>query len=66
VVLVGLPGSGKSHFAQALAQRAPAAILDSDALQGVLFAEHQHTQREHGRCSGAAYAIDRLLARGSR
>jgi predicted kinase len=64
-VLVGLPGSGKSHFARALAARFPAAILDSDALRAVLFAEPKHTEREHGRLFPAIHVLmDRLLARG--
>ena len=66
VVLVGLPGSGKSHFARELAARIPAAILDSDALRRVLFANPQHTQQEHGRLFPAIHVLmDRLLSRGN-
>ena len=65
VVLTGLPGSGKSHFARALAKRYPAAILDSDALREVLFENPQHTAKEHGRLFPAMHVLmDRLLERG--
>jgi predicted kinase len=65
VVLVGLPGSGKSFFARALAAHYPAAVLDSDALRAVLFAEPKHTEKEHGRLFPAMHVLmDRLLARG--
>lgn len=65
VVMTGLPGSGKSHFARLLAQRLPAAVLNSDALRTVLFARPQHSEREHARLFPAIHIlIDRLLARG--
>jgi predicted kinase len=65
VVLIGLPGSGKSYFARQLARRYPAAVLDSDALRAVLFGAPQHTEREHARLFPAVQAvIRRLLARG--
>ena len=65
VVLAGLPGSGKSFFARALAAHYPAAVLDSDALRAVLFAEPKHTEKEHGRLFPAIHVLmDRLLARG--
>jgi predicted kinase len=66
IVMVGLPGSGKSHLARAVARRTPAVVLDSDALRGVLFADPKHTKREHGRLFPALHVlIDRLLARGN-
>jgi predicted kinase len=65
IVLIGLPGSGKSHFARQLKRRYPAAILDSDALRQTLFAKPQHTTKEHGRLFPAIHVlIRRLLARG--
>jgi predicted kinase len=64
VVMIGLPGSGKSHLARAIAARVPAAVLDIDALRGALFEDPQHTAKEHGRLFPALHAlIDRLLAR---
>lgn len=65
VVLIGLPGSGKSVFARALAKRHPSAILDSDALRQVLFAEPEHTKKEHARLFPALHHLmGRLLSRG--
>ncbi len=65
VVLVGLPGSGKSYFARALAKRHPAAIVDSDAMRQTLFEDPQHTKKEHGRVFPAIHELlGRLLTRG--
>jgi predicted kinase len=64
VVLIGLPGSGKSHLARAIAARVPAAVLDIDALRAALFEDPQHTAKEHGRLFPALHVLmDRLLAR---
>ncbi len=63
VVLIGLPGSGKSHLARAIAARVSAVVLDIDALRGALFEDPKHTAREHGRLFPALHTlIDRLLA----
>ena len=65
VVMVGLPGSGKSYLARAVAKRTPAVVLDSDALRGVLFAQPKHTKREHARLFPALHVLmERLLERG--
>ena len=37
VVMTGLPGTGKSTLARALAQRLPAAVLDKDTIRAALF-----------------------------
>jgi len=37
VIMAGLPGTGKSTLAQALAQRLPGAVLDKDAIRAALF-----------------------------
>ena len=64
-ILIGLPGSGKSHFARRLAKRYPAAILDSDALRGVLYESPQHTAQENARLFPAIRVLTRrLLGRG--
>jgi predicted kinase len=64
VVMIGLPGSGKSHLARAIAARVPAVVLDIDALRGNLFEDPQHTAKEHGRLFPALHLMmDRLLAR---
>ena len=65
VVLVGLPGSGKSYFARELARRHPFAVLDSDALRQSLFRNPRHTLAEHARLFPAQHLLlERLLARG--
>jgi predicted kinase len=65
VVMIGLPGSGKSHLARAIAARVPAVVLDIDALRAALFEDPQHTAQEHGRLFPALHALmDRLLERG--
>jgi hypothetical protein len=65
VILIGLPGSGKSHFARRLAGRYPAAILDSDALRGVLYKSPRHTDQENARLFPAIHVlVRRLLDRG--
>ena len=37
VIMAGLPGTGKSTLARALAQRLPGAVLDKDAIRKALF-----------------------------
>jgi len=37
VIMAGLPGTGKSTLAQALARRLPGAVLDKDAIRAALF-----------------------------
>jgi predicted kinase len=47
IVLVGLPGAGKSTLAEALARRLPdARILDKDKVRHVLFAPCDYTSAE--------------------
>lgn len=66
VVMVGLPGSGKSFLARAVAKRTPAVVLDSDKLRGVLFVEPMHTKEEHARLFPALHVLmERLLERGN-
>ncbi len=65
VILIGLPGSGKSHFARQLKKRYPAAVLDSDALRGVLYESPRHTAQENARLFPAIHVLTRgLLDRG--
>src|SRR5262245_41049801 len=64
IVMVGLPGSGKSHLARAVARKTPVVVLDSDAMRQALFAEPKHTKKEHGRLFPAIHVLmGRLLAR---
>lgn len=65
IVMIGLPGSGKSHLAREIKRRFPAVILDSDALRQVLFVDPRHTKAEHGRLFPAMHLLmARLLERG--
>ena len=60
VIMAGLPGTGKSTLAQALAQRLPGAVLDKDAIRAALFEPaHVHRDRRLG-------LIDPLRGAGER
>lgn len=66
LVMVGLPGSGKSHLARAVARKVRAVVLDSDAMRVALFGEPRHTKREHARLFPALHVLmERMLARGN-
>lgn len=49
VLVGGLPATGKSFFSRRLAQRAPAAILESDALRRVLVPRPNYSWQESRR-----------------
>ena len=67
VALCGLPGTGKSHFAAALARRIPCLTLGSDRLRKLLAPQPQYTREEHARVFRAAHALlELLLAEGYR
>ena len=67
VALCGLPGTGKSHFAAALAARIPCQVLGSDRLRKILAPEPRYTREEHARVFRAAHALlESLLAQGHR
>lgn len=65
LLLCGLPGSGKSYFAAALAQRIPLVILSSDRLRKLLIPRPRYTRGEHRRVFAAAHLLlAQLLAAG--
>jgi predicted kinase len=65
VVLVGLPGAGKSTFARSLRERAPIVVLESDRFRKLLFGRPTYSPEESRRLFRALHAaIERLLARG--
>ncbi len=67
VALCGLPGTGKSHFAAALAARIPCQVLGSDRLRKILEPQPRYTREEHARVFRAAHALlESLLSQGHR
>jgi predicted kinase len=61
VLLVGLPGSGKSTFARRLAPLLDAVILESDALRRLLFETPRHGEGESKRLFRAMQAATQRL-----
>ncbi len=67
VVLSGLPGTGKSHFARELVQRTPFISLGSDRLRKTLAPRPKYTREEHLRVFVAAHLLlEELLEQGWR
>ena len=67
IVLAGLPGTGKTHFARELANRAPFLVLESDRLRKVLAPQPRYTAGESARLFGACHLlIEEYLAQGHR
>ena len=65
VALCGLPGTGKSHFAAALAARIPCLVLGSDRMRKVLAPQPRYTRAEHARVFRAAHLLlEDLLGQG--
>jgi len=65
IATIGLPATGKTYFARALAARVPIVILESDALRPVLFRKPRHGYKESRRLFQAIHALaDRLLRDG--
>ena len=67
IVLAGLPGTGKTHFAKELANRIPLLVLESDRLRKVLAPQPRYTPGESARLFGACHLlIEEYLAQGHR
>lgn len=66
VATVGLPGSGKSHFARALARRVEVVHLESDRLRRVLFPTPRHGYKESARLFRAIHTVAETYLRDSR
>lgn len=65
VILYGLPGSGKSWFADLVAQRTPSVILNSDRLRRAIVAHPRYDGDENNRLFTAMYRRTvELLAQG--
>ena len=59
VILCGLPGTGKSHFARELVARAPFVWLNSDRTRKLLVAHPRYSRREHRRVFAAMHVLTR-------
>ena len=59
VILCGLPGTGKSHFARELARRAPFVWLNSDRTRKLLVDRPSYSRREHRRVFSAMHVLTR-------
>ena len=57
IVLSGLPGTGKSHFANELRKRLPLLVLESDRLRKVLAPNPRYTQGESHRLFAACHLL---------
>ncbi len=61
VLLIGLPGSGKSHVARSLAAHLGAVVVASDALRRRLFVAPSYVRAESQTVFALAHAMARLL-----
>ena len=67
VVLCGLPGTGKSHFARELTKLLPFRVLESDRIRKALVAKPKYTPGEHGRVFKVChYLIEEYLGQSQR
>lgn len=65
IVLSGLPGTGKSHFAKELGKRLPLLVLESDRLRKVLAPNPKYTRGESARLFAACHLlIEEYLLQG--
>ncbi|MFA5628835.1 MAG: ATP-binding protein [Dehalococcoidales bacterium] len=61
VLLCGLPGTGKTYFAQKLIKRVPAVILESDSLRRILTSIPDYSQSESTRLFSAIHFLSQKL-----
>jgi len=67
IVLSGLPGTGKSHFARQLAHQIPVLVVGSDRMRKALVPRPKYTRGEHGRVFDACHRLtEELLTEGYR
>ena len=65
IVLSGLPGTGKSYVAAAIAQRHPVAVVRSDEVRKALYAHPSYAPGENGFVYLTCYALlETMLADG--
>lgn len=61
VVLIGLPGAGKSHFGRLLAERLAVPVVSTDVLRRRLFVAPSYTREETRTVFAVAHAMARRL-----
>lgn len=67
IVLSGLPGTGKSHFANQLSRQVPVLVVGSDRMRKALVTRPRYTRSEHARVFAACHRlIEDLLDEGYR
>ena len=67
LVLSGLPGTGKTHFARELVKSLPMLVLESDHLRKALIPSPKYTRGEHSRVFAAChFLVEEFLAQGWR
>lgn len=67
VLLSGLPGTGKSHFARELSLKLPFVIVGSDRMRKALVPRPKYNRSEHARVFEACHGlIEQLLQEGYR
>jgi predicted kinase len=66
ILLSGLPGTGKSYVAAALARRLGASVVRSDEVRKALVGQPRYTTAESGRVYLTCYALLRALLREGR
>ncbi len=65
LVLAGLPGTGKTHFARRLVERLPFLVLETDRLRKVLVSSPRYTAGEHRRVFDSCHLLtEEYLAQG--
>ena len=65
LVLSGLPGSGKSELARALAERYPFCLVGSDAVRRAIFPQRNYTGPEHAATYRTCHEVIGYLLRSN-